>query len=54
MSTEESPSRRRAIPTQRGRKRQKLGGALQRFLGVPPYRSAAERHKASRGQATQG
>ena len=31
MSSEESPDRRRAIPTQRGRKRQKLGGTLQRF-----------------------
>jgi hypothetical protein len=35
MSTDESPSRRRAIPTQRGRKRQKLGGALQRFWACP-------------------
>ena len=31
MSSEQSPDRRRAIPTQRGRKRQKLGGTLQRF-----------------------
>ena len=31
MSSEESPDRSRAIATQRGRKRQKLGGTLQRF-----------------------
>lgn len=31
MTSEESPDRGRAIPTQRGRKRQKLGGTLQRF-----------------------
>src|SRR5260370_26872142 len=31
MSSEDSPDRRRVIPTQRGRKRQKLGGTLQRF-----------------------
>ena len=31
MSSEDSPDRRRAIPAQRGRKRQKLGGTLQRF-----------------------
>jgi hypothetical protein len=35
MSTDESSSRRRAIATQRGRKRQKLGGALQRFRACP-------------------
>ncbi len=54
MSSEEFPNRRRPIPTQRGRKRQKLGGTLQRSLGVPPYRSAVKRHKARRSQATQG
>jgi hypothetical protein len=35
MSSEESPDRRRAIRTQRGRKRQKLGGTLQRFRASP-------------------
>ena len=35
MSSEEYPDRRRAIPTQRGRKRHKLGGTLQRFWTSP-------------------
>jgi hypothetical protein len=35
MSSEESPDRRRAIPTQRGGKRQKLGGVLQRLGACP-------------------
>jgi len=35
MRSEESPNRRAAIPTQRGRKRQKLGGTLQRFWAPP-------------------
>jgi hypothetical protein len=35
MSSEESPDRRRAIPTQRGRNRHKVGGALQRLGACP-------------------
>jgi len=35
MSSEESPNRRPAIPTQLGRKRRKLGGTLQRFCASP-------------------
>jgi hypothetical protein len=49
MSTDESPSRRRAIPTHRGRKRQKLGGALWRFWACPrigPPRSDTRPHVA--------
>jgi len=53
MSIEESPHRRRAIQTQRGRKTRKLGGTLQRFW-APRRIGAAVRHKASHGQATQG
>jgi hypothetical protein len=35
LSSEPSPDRRQAIRTQRGRKRQKLGGTLQRFWASP-------------------
>jgi len=35
MSSEESPNRRPAIPTQGGRKRRKLGGTFQRFCASP-------------------
>jgi len=35
MMSEEYPDRRRAIPTQRGRKRHKLSGTLQRIWASP-------------------
>ncbi len=36
MSCDENPDRRRAIPNQRGQKRQKRGGTLQRYCASPP------------------
>ena len=53
MSIEESPHRRRAIQTQRGRKTRKLGGTLQRFWAS--HRSVRRvRHKASMARQPKG
>jgi hypothetical protein len=52
MMSEESPDRRRAIPIQRGRKRHKLGGTLQRLWASPrigPPRSDTRPAKARQG-----
>ncbi len=54
MSSEEFPNRRRAIQTQRGRKRQKIDGTLQRLWTSPRLGPPPSGCKACRGQATQG
>ena len=51
MSSEKHQGRRPAIQSQRGRKRQKLGGTLQRIRSSAPIARALERHKAPCGQA---
>ncbi len=54
MSSEKLPNRRPAIQTQRRRKRRQAWRVAPAPLGASPCWSAAERHQASRSQATQG